>query len=52
MMALVLAFPLVRRLACRVGNYRLFAVAFVVYGVDSALCVMSDTLWYRKKSLT
>lgn len=45
MIGLALAFPMARWLSYRVGDYRLFAWAFVVYAVASALCAVSQTLW-------
>ncbi|TAJ07331.1 MAG: DHA2 family efflux MFS transporter permease subunit [Nitrospirae bacterium] len=45
MVALALGFPLARWLAFRVGNYRLFVAAFVLYSGASYLCAISQTLW-------
>ncbi len=45
MIALALGFPIGRWLAFRVGNYRLFVAAFVVYAGASYLCAISQTLW-------
>lgn len=45
MIGLALAFPVARWLSCRVGEYRLFAWAFVAYAAASALCAISETLW-------
>lgn len=45
MIALALGFPLARWLASRVGDYRLFVVAFAVYAGASYLCAISQTLW-------
>lgn len=45
MVALALGFPIGRWLAFRVGNYRLFVAAFVVYAGASYLCAISQTLW-------
>lgn len=45
MVALALGFPLARWLAFRVGQYRLFVAAFVVYAGASYLCAVSQTLW-------
>jgi DHA2 family multidrug resistance protein len=44
MIALALAFPIARWLGCRVGEYRLFIAAFVMYGVASYLCAISQSL--------
>jgi MFS transporter, DHA2 family, multidrug resistance protein len=45
MIGLALAFPIARWLSGRVGEYRLFAWAFVAYAVASSLCAVSQTLW-------
>ncbi len=45
MIALALGFPIGRWLAFRVGNYRLFVAAFVLYAGGSTLCAISETLW-------
>jgi len=44
MIALALAFPIARWLSGRLGDYRLFVTAFVVYAVASYLCAISETL--------
>ncbi len=43
--ALALAFPIARWLSGRLGDYRLFTAAFVVYAFASYLCAISQTLW-------
>jgi DHA2 family multidrug resistance protein len=45
MIGLALAFPIARWLSYRVGEYRLFAWAFVAYAAASSLCAISETLW-------
>lgn len=44
MIALALAFPIARWLSGRFGDYRLFAVSFVVYAAASYFCAVSETL--------
>src|SRR5579885_1207749 len=46
LIALALGFPLARWLAGRVGDYRLFVAAFLVYAAASALCATGPTLWW------
>ncbi len=44
MIALALAFPVSRWLACRFGDYRVFVGAFVLYALASLLCAVSTTI--------
>lgn len=44
MIAIALAFPVARWLGSRVGEYRLFIGAFVLYGLASYVCAISQSL--------
>lgn len=44
MIAIALAFPVARWLGCRVGEYRLFVGAFVMYAIASYFCAISQSL--------
>lgn len=44
MIALALAFPIARWLACRYGEPRVFVAAFLVYAAASALCAVDSSI--------
>jgi len=45
MIGVSLGFPIARWLAGRLGDYRLYVAAFVMYALASLACALSETIW-------
>jgi DHA2 family multidrug resistance protein len=46
MIGMCLGFPIARWFVARFGDYRTLAVAYALYAALSALCSVSDTIWF------